>query len=79
MAEVLINLTSNAIKFTPEHGSVSVSLSEDTANEEKVELTVRDTGIGIAKDNLRCLFSVQALPPPKRHPICAHSPLGFVP
>jgi sensor histidine kinase regulating citrate/malate metabolism len=57
--QILFNLLSNAIKFTPEHGSVSVSLSEDTANEEKVELTVRDTGIGIAKDNLRCLFSVR--------------------
>jgi signal transduction histidine kinase len=66
--QILFNLLSNAIKFTPEHGSVSVSLSEDAANEEKVELTVRDTGIGIAKDNLRCLFSVQA-PPPERHPI----------
>jgi signal transduction histidine kinase len=67
--QILFNLLSNAIKFTPEHGSVSVTLSEDTTNEEKVELTVRDTGIGIAKDNLRCLFSVQVLPNPS---ICAH-------
>jgi signal transduction histidine kinase len=50
--QILFNRLSNAIKFTPEHGSVSVTLSEDTSNEEKVELTVRDT--------LHCLFSVSA-------------------
>lgn len=45
---VLRNLISNAIKFTPSGGKVSVSC-QATKNEELL-LTVKDTGIGIPKE-----------------------------
>jgi two-component system, cell cycle sensor histidine kinase PleC len=48
--QILLNLLSNAVKFTPEHGRVSVSaeLRPDGA----LAVTVEDTGIGIAPDNI---------------------------
>ena len=52
LARVLTNLLSNAIKFTPE-GEVTVACAV-TANE--VELSVQDTGIGIAPDDRQRIF-----------------------
>jgi len=48
--QILLNLLSNAVKFTPEHGRVSVraELRPDGA----LAVTVEDTGIGIAPDNI---------------------------
>jgi len=50
--QMLIILLDNAIKYTAE-GSVSVSASWD---EEKVILSVRDTGVGIADEDLPYVF-----------------------
>jgi signal transduction histidine kinase len=44
LAQVLDNLVSNAVKFTPEGGTVSVRLAADDG-EARIE--VRDTGVGI--------------------------------
>ncbi|RRN65417.1 PAS domain-containing sensor histidine kinase [Caulobacter sp. 602-1] len=51
--QVLLNLLSNAIKFTPRAGSVTVSaeLRRDPFG-DKVKVSVIDTGIGIAKEDL---------------------------
>ncbi|MHB8098691.1 MAG: PAS domain-containing sensor histidine kinase [Sulfuricurvum sp.] len=56
--QVLSNLISNAIKFTPEEGSVQVKISvvEDTLNAQKLEFSVRDTGIGIPKEKQGKIF-----------------------
>jgi len=50
---VFINLISNAIKFTPEKGTIQVSSS---MNNQTVTFTVADTGIGIPEENLTRLF-----------------------
>ncbi|MCI4410223.1 MAG: response regulator [Thiotrichales bacterium] len=52
--QVLINLISNAIKFTPPQGLVHVHLSE-VAN--KLRISVKDTGVGINTDALTQLFT----------------------
>jgi signal transduction histidine kinase len=50
---IVSNLISNALKFTP-RGEVRVSISLEGA---QVRLTVEDTGIGIARDELAHVFS----------------------
>jgi signal transduction histidine kinase len=51
--QLLDNLISNAVKFTPDGGSVRVSLGR---RNDAVLLEVADTGIGIAADDQRRLF-----------------------
>ena len=51
--QVLSNLVDNAIKFTPSKGAVEISLS---VSKEEVACEVRDTGIGIAAENLSKMF-----------------------
>jgi signal transduction histidine kinase/FixJ family two-component response regulator len=55
--QVLINLISNAIKFT-DQGSVTVDTTLKEADKEKIALqvTVRDTGIGIPPDKIETIF-----------------------
>ncbi|MCC6803721.1 MAG: HAMP domain-containing histidine kinase [Anaerolineae bacterium] len=48
------NLLDNAIKFTPENGMITVCVRRVG---ESVELTVNDTGIGIAAEDLSQLFN----------------------
>ena len=51
--QVLINLTSNAIKFT-ERGGVTITIAGNAAGH--VEIAVRDTGIGIPADRIDKIF-----------------------
>ncbi|WP_234671644.1 two-component regulator propeller domain-containing protein [Dyadobacter sp. CY261] len=51
----IFNLISNALKFTPEHGNVSVRVYDVG---EKVEITVSDTGPGIPADAGADIFKV---------------------
>lgn len=51
--QVLASLVSNAIKFTPANGKVSIRL-HPSANE--IQFSIRDTGIGISKDELPSVF-----------------------
>jgi PAS domain S-box-containing protein len=56
MKQVLINLIGNALKFT-ERGEVVVTLEID-ASGRPLNLSVRDTGIGIPPDRLAAIFNV---------------------
>ena len=55
--QVILNLVSNAVKFT-EYGqiSVSVSLVAETDEDVTIEFAVTDTGIGISKDKMTKIF-----------------------
>ena len=57
LRQVLINITSNAVKFT-ERGSVTlhVSAEEDSAAAVRLKFSVRDTGIGIAPEAQKRIF-----------------------
>jgi signal transduction histidine kinase len=54
LGQVCDNLISNAIKFTPKGGTVTVSLSR---GEKDAVVTVRDTGMGIPESELDQLFA----------------------
>jgi signal transduction histidine kinase len=51
--QMLLNLVTNAIKYTPAGGTVGLGLSDEA---EAVTFTVRDTGIGIAPGDLPHIF-----------------------
>ena len=58
--EVLINLMSNAVKFTPVNGSIIIDirrLPSVSENETNIKFSVKDSGVGIAKDKLEKIFS----------------------
>lgn len=54
LRQILTNLLSNAIKFTPDHGVVTLGAKQFQS--DMIEFTVEDTGIGISKDQITCLF-----------------------
>jgi len=51
--QMVLNLLSNAVKFTPDGGRVSVAAKKDTT---RVEIAVKDTGIGIAPEDHAAVF-----------------------
>ncbi len=57
-AQVITNLISNAVKFTPEGGRISLSAKKISENDGRCELLidVTDTGIGIAPQHQEKLF-----------------------
>jgi signal transduction histidine kinase len=51
--QVLFNLLSNAVKFTPEGGRITVRARESS---DVVEISVQDTGVGIAPEDQERIF-----------------------
>ena len=52
--QVVLNLASNAVKFTPEGGEIELSVEE--GEDEMLLTSVRDSGIGIAPEFLNVIF-----------------------
>ncbi|WP_036831025.1 PAS domain-containing hybrid sensor histidine kinase/response regulator [Photobacterium sanctipauli] len=54
ISQVLFNLIGNAIKFTNDHGQVTVNVKRD---EKTLKIAVIDTGIGISEEAQKVLFN----------------------
>ncbi len=58
--QVLLNLLSNATKYTPEGGSIRLSLSEEKSprgeNHVRIHIHVKDNGIGMSPDFLKIIY-----------------------
>ena len=61
MQEILSNLISNAIKYTPEEGTVTIDVKELPCDREGytlIQTKITDTGIGMSEDFLPSLFEL---------------------
>lgn len=56
ITQVLNNLVGNAIKFTPSGGKIFVKVSWQDVSGGRARVSVRDTGVGIAAEDLKKLF-----------------------
>lgn len=62
LRQVVASLISNAIKFTPDRGSIAVALKRGTLSPHQIEsapavqLVVTDSGIGISRDQVAKIF-----------------------
>ncbi len=54
--QILLNLLTNAVKFTRAGGKLTISVAESSAKRDALVVTVRDTGLGIAAVRLRRVF-----------------------
>mgnify|MGYP004619774419 FL=1 len=60
MEQVLVNLVSNASKYTPERGSIRVELAQypaDKPNHALYKISVIDNGMGMSEDFVKKIFS----------------------
>jgi len=55
ISSVLQNLISNSIKFTKRNGNIFINSEE---KDDKIIVHIKDTGIGISKENLNKLFKL---------------------
>ena len=58
LRQILLNLLGNAVKFTPESGSIALKVRQIAHHSARCafEFVIEDTGIGIAPDHLSSIF-----------------------
>jgi CheY-like chemotaxis protein len=59
LSQILLNLLSNAVKFTAEDGEVGLAVKKIGIRDgkEEIEISVRDTGIGMTEEQMARLFN----------------------
>lgn len=59
ISQILFNLISNSVKFTPEKGKIDlcVKIQDEEDDFYQVKIVVKDSGIGIPSDKLDCIFN----------------------
>ncbi len=72
LERLLINLLDNALKYTPAGGTVTVRLQ---SHEDRLELQVQDTGVGLHAEELSMLLSGSGKP--SVHPTAGESSTGL--
>ena len=59
--QVLINILGNAVKFTPENGSIQLTLGQESSPKGdpyiRTHIIVKDTGIGMSADYIKVIFA----------------------
>ena len=53
MSQVLVNVLSNASKYTPEHGTITIRIKSDF---DHAYISIKDNGIGIPRDEVERVF-----------------------
>lgn len=59
LQQVLVNLMSNAIKYTPDGGQIKVSVTENQIDSQRYgefDIVIEDNGIGMSEDFLKVIF-----------------------
>ena len=58
LRQILMNILSNAVKYTPEGGRIRLSVEETDAGEKtaKYRFAVEDTGMGMTEEFRQCIF-----------------------
>lgn len=58
LIQIIYNLLTNAIKFTPDGGSVHIYAGRSMVEKDSIEISVEDTGIGIKQEDMPRLFQI---------------------
>ena len=60
LSQVIMNLLTNAVKFTPKKGSITLSVEKESEQDGEVTLCidVEDTGIGVSEEQQKRLFTM---------------------
>jgi signal transduction histidine kinase len=56
ISDVLTNLLANAVKFTPDGGTIRLEIRAEPADADWVRVSIRDQGVGVSLDDQRHLF-----------------------
>lgn len=57
MKKVILNILSNAFKFTPKDGSISIQIKYSLQDKSKVKIKIKDSGKGIPKEDVEKVFN----------------------
>ncbi|MBU2883607.1 HAMP domain-containing histidine kinase [Psychrosphaera sp. B3R10] len=77
LERVLSNLIDNAIRHTPENGEITLSVAEHSKDGKKLEIAVKDTGIGINQNELTHIFNARYRASNSQEDKQSHAGLGL--